>query len=1016
MRLINTTKIELVDANEEARYAILSHRWEEEEVTLQEIQELSRRQWSKAVSHTANAIRAKKGYIKLKSFAALALREGYEYIWVDTCCIDKTSSAELSEAINSMYRWYRKADKCYAYLSDVKHGYHDKIGGVFYLLCSESRWFTRGWTLQELVAPAKLSFYGADWKYLGSKNDDEDIQFDLKKITGINIRVLDGSLQIFDVSVAERMKWASKRETSRPEDLAYSLLGIFDANMPLLYGEGGAKAFIRLQEEILRSSNDHTIFAWRLPHENSKKKEFHGLLAPYPRCFDGVESFRPLPPVVSQMSTVWATTNQGMHLSLFLQPASSRSDNEYVAILESFRRRGDDTHWSPGLRVQRLYGDQFARVQASVIEDVPTPSFEQQSGAGTYETCFFKQNPTLPVPDFIISFDNLEHHSVPNSLPQVSEVYPPKSWDSESGTIRANVSNSQQLTSIVRFSSVLGGYVDLALGLQRHPRGVWSPWILQQSVLGAKSLPSQFACLKPFMDQDGLEGIAHLSGWYPSSERLPVQFRIHKQMVHGRIYFLIKAWTVNELSDDGIESLSSLYNVKIKEASLLNFPVDLQHLLGHFMTRCSLDSGYLNTSLSMVKSVRIARGHSMGKLLEWTLKKVHIVGHNDEQTRFLRFCEEGHHQTISSFLDGNAALKDSVSISPFELGAVHWAAIGGHIRVIGELLRRGVEYDSLTPQGWTTMHLAALFGRFQALNWLIRYKFSGLVSEALEQRDNPLLETPLHLALSQVLATEDNEELNALEELIGKVENSGVLSLQNYLSETPMHRLAASGLNERARRKGLGTILTHEKKCHYPGKYIDHLGRTLLWHATCSGRVEEVRLLLETLPKEENTGVVANNTITVNQSDNFGISPLHVACRFGYTEVARTLLKAGAWPNCVTSDPGFSPAHYTALFNHAGCLEVLIEYGADVCRPTVSMEFICTPMHLATVNNFSTVHDILVAAGSSQYDLACTHHIINNDQATGHIEGTGNSNAVVTEAFLQLALFKIPAKTDLPQT
>ncbi|KAK8065070.1 ankyrin repeat-containing domain protein [Apiospora hydei] len=313
------------------------------------------------------------------------------------------------------------------------------------------------------------------------------------------------------------------------------------------------------------------------------------------------------------------------------------------------------------------------------------------------------------------------------------------------------------------------------------------------------------------------------------------------------------------------------------------------------------------------------------------------------------------------------------------------------------------------------MHVAALFGRFQALNWLIRYKFRGLVSVALEQRNNPLLETPLHLALSQVLATEDNEELNALEELIGQVESSGVLSLQNYLNETPMHRLAASGLNERARRKGLGTILTHEKKCHYPGKYIDHLGRTLLWHATCSGRVEEVRQLFETLPQDDHTGFVDNNTVIVNQSDNYGISPLHVACRFGYTEVVRTLLKAGAWPNCVTSDPGFSPAHYAALFNHAGCLELLIEYGADVCQSTESMDFVCKPIHLANVNNFSRVQEILVAAGSSQYDLACTHHIINNDHASGCADGTTELYPAATDASLRLALYKIPTKPDSPQ-
>ncbi len=194
MRLLDTSRLELVDVADgnAPEYAILSHTWGREEVSLQEIQYISRR-WSRAVSQTAGSIKAKSGFTKIKRSAALAAEHGYGFIWIDTCCIDKTSSAELSEAINSMYRWYRQAAICYAYLEDVKYGYHDKKGGIFHYLCQHSRWFTRGWTLQELIAPEDVMFYGADWGFLGSKANDEDVRMSLAGITGIDVRVLEDS-------------------------------------------------------------------------------------------------------------------------------------------------------------------------------------------------------------------------------------------------------------------------------------------------------------------------------------------------------------------------------------------------------------------------------------------------------------------------------------------------------------------------------------------------------------------------------------------------------------------------------------------------------------------------------------------------------------------------------------------------------------------------------------------------------------------------------------------------------
>ncbi|KAF2201152.1 hypothetical protein GQ43DRAFT_448996 [Delitschia confertaspora ATCC 74209] len=203
-----------------------------------------------------------------------ARQDNLAYVWIDTCCIDKSSSAELSEAINSMWRYYERSAMCYAYLDDVDvfdplrggHGVSNASDGSSEELTSKqvdlidekdlarSRWFTRGWTLQELIAPARVAFYIKGWNFVGYK---ATMGRKLERITGIGTEILMEHWPKLDtVSVARRMSWAAKRETTRVEDMAYCLLGIFDVNMPLLYGEG-EKAFVRLQEEIMKDSDDH---------------------------------------------------------------------------------------------------------------------------------------------------------------------------------------------------------------------------------------------------------------------------------------------------------------------------------------------------------------------------------------------------------------------------------------------------------------------------------------------------------------------------------------------------------------------------------------------------------------------------------------------------------------------------------------------------------------------------------------------------------------------------------------
>ena len=190
---------------------------------------------------------------KIRGCCELAEKHGYRWAWIDTCCIDKTSSAELSEAINSMFDWYRQAAVCYVYLHDVTS---HELGPTseFY----RSRWFTRGWTLQELIAPTSLIFFTKQWSILGTRTDLAD---DVAKITGVDTDILLHHSELGTVSISQKMSWAAHRETTRLEDRAYSLLGIFGVNMPTIYGEGRA-AFYRLQEEIMKVSSDQTIFAW----------------------------------------------------------------------------------------------------------------------------------------------------------------------------------------------------------------------------------------------------------------------------------------------------------------------------------------------------------------------------------------------------------------------------------------------------------------------------------------------------------------------------------------------------------------------------------------------------------------------------------------------------------------------------------------------------------------------------------------------------------------------------------
>ena len=339
-------------------YAILSHTWGAGEVLFADV-------------HRED-VSDLEGFQKIRSAMDQARRDGFAYVWIDTCCIDKSSSAELSEAINSMYTWYQAAERCYAYLADVPANADTAApNGEF----ARSKWFTRGWCLQELLAPSDLVFYSSQWDAIGNKRS---LCESISRITSIDVEILMGARPLESASVAKRMSWAASRQTTRVEDIAYSLMGLFSVNMPMLYGEGN-KAFQRLQEEIMKHSDDQSIFAWTDP--DALDDDYHGLLADSPAAFGrsrdiyGYADWEERSP--------FDMTNRGLRIDFHL----TRYDKNdlYAAALNCPNIRNFEGFLA--IFLKRLPSDdrQFARVRCQ--------KFGALDARGSLETVFVRQQP-----------------------------------------------------------------------------------------------------------------------------------------------------------------------------------------------------------------------------------------------------------------------------------------------------------------------------------------------------------------------------------------------------------------------------------------------------------------------------------------------------------------------------------------------------------------------------------------------------------------------------------------------
>ncbi|KAK4894571.1 hypothetical protein LTR27_007212 [Elasticomyces elasticus] len=338
MRLLNTLTFTLEyyeDDNLVPEYAIFSHKW-----------------------YPSGNAPHKKGFAKVQGLCAIAAAKGHRFVWVDACCIDKTNDAELSKSINSMFRWYQSAAECIAFLGDV--------GGDNGRYLEHSIWFKRGWTLQELIAPRNMTFYDQHWNCLGTKHD---LLEPLSNITRIPRSVLSHVRHFSSCSIAQRMSWASDRETRDVEDEAYSLMGLFDISLKLIYGEG-QKAFIKLQRELIASSADQSIFSWKL--DSRTHRVGSSLLAPSPRAFAECGGIIP-----TSVQRPCSLTNIGLSIQLNTCPHSMET---YLAYLDCTEVASPDGEIA--ILIAKLpTADQYVRVTNRRGDSVflnETPSADEQ--------------------------------------------------------------------------------------------------------------------------------------------------------------------------------------------------------------------------------------------------------------------------------------------------------------------------------------------------------------------------------------------------------------------------------------------------------------------------------------------------------------------------------------------------------------------------------------------------------------------------------------------------------------
>lgn len=738
MHLINTEtlKLESFEGSRIPLYAILSHTWGQDEITFQEIQ--------LGIADTDKRV----GYQKITATCQIAKSHGFDYVWVDTCCIDKKSSAELSEAINTMYRWYEDAAICYAYIADVSIDVSDP--NQF----AKSRWFTRGWTLQELIAPSIVVFLDNEWRKIGTKSS---LVSEIAGITGIPHDILEGS-DPRSASVAEKMSWASTRQTTRIEDIAYCLLGIFGVNMPLLYGEMEG-AFNRLQEEIIKISVDYSIFAW-----GGIESPFNSLLAMSPAAFSNSTGIRPLYlDDDAQGGTAITINNQGIHLKLRI--SSTTADNTYLALLPCT--------WQSGLRVAIVVmraGSHrcFRRVFSKRLELVSRESFSIFEEENGNPVCFERVNQTR---ERQLPFVRALTRGNVNLARFLLEKGHDFGFQCDMRIIAPSKATNLRDDAAVKLFHKNGAYTG--------PANLTAPIHLHLAAHHGRE-----EVVKLLLEKGADPNVLH-------DDKAPIHWAAefgHKAVVE----LLIEKGGDAEIKDSS--GITALYYAAVNKNRavmelLLKNGVDPESKDKY--NRTPLHAAATRGDETLVKLLLDADANTEIKTNDG-LTPLHVAAHI------------GHETVVKSLLDADAdvEIKDNSGWT-----ALHYAAVGGHDTVVKLFLEKGIYPDIKDKSDLTPLHTAAQYGDEILVKLFLDAKADAEIKDiygmtALHAAAGNGHEAVVKLLLERGIDTDLKEEKNrtplhlaaqnghiTIVKLL--IENGANPNQRDGLNQTPLH-LAAS--------------------------------------------------------------------------------------------------------------------------------------------------------------------------------------------------------------------------------
>lgn len=951
MRLLHTREVKTCnfEGSDRPPYAILSHRWGDDEISFQDVQAMRGKYWAAALDEEQeNAlITSKKGFDKLAKSVQLAQRSGFEYIWLDTCCIDKTNSAELTEAINSMYQWYETADVCYVYLADVKPAFEEDMHANPSSF-RQSLWFRRGWTLQELIAPSEVEFFAWDWSYLGNKREMKQFTDLLTAITRIPNEVLWGDTHPSEASVASRMSWAANRETTRVEDLAYCLLGLFDVNMPPLYGEG-EKAFTRLQEQILSQNDDETIFAWHT--EVPSNGAFYGLLAERPSFFSNSYNLEPVSRLT--LGERGVMTSKGLKVDFSLHPCTDTPGADCFVILHC--KPGSLDEESPVIYLKRIWVDEFARVFPHKVV-----SRGLQSAEGIPETVFVKQKPSRK-PKFIRIIAEKTNAATSYSPGwDILDVYPKTGWSESGLELRPSDFRIGQAFALLRIRVDECGTIDIAVGLKVHNQRQIRSWCVQfRSESAAWTAEDNFWIISQILKKrPDLEGLESTSTEDINGRRMPVSIAVVER--HGvrnidlvlsveRLSPVGNGFETEEAMEDDLpfQKASSLEVDVRGVASIatcvrrepprpvwgLSFPtqrINLRPLKG----MDELNHIYLPQETP--SHTEIWSGWApKTELLYVCLKESSFPP--PPSGSFHELCYSGDVAEALFSSESEVAIRMNrdtwIGLTPFA-----WALAGNHLDQAMFLLKHNpYQLTKLAAGGFSAVHVAAGLGQSTAICDLVKFILDeeSLVAKYMshELRENMLMaasesthDTPLHIAAA--FATNigfwHGLDTGAWDYFV-----SGSRVARNKWGATPLHLAAFTG-NLAA---GMAILkfwrdeeiqVSHNwgkdkvaRMCHDRAHSVDDMGRSCAWYAAYSDSPEIIDL-------------ICSEDAPLDLADDNGFAPIHIACCLGNVSSLNKLLELGANINVPTSDLLLLPSHLASIYGNLDCLKVLVEQGAKM--------------------------------------------------------------------------------------